>query len=112
MAEETFTFRVDGDLKHAFTAIARKNDRNGSLLLREFMRKVVESDGKDLDTPALPEGERDRRAKAVAYGQASTALEGLPVPVEARELAQRFVAGELSVTEFAAARHDGGGRDR
>lgn len=120
MAEETFTFRVDGDLKHAFTAIARKKDRNGSLLLREYMRRIVESDGRDLDAPAtsrtaapstLTATERDRREKAVAYGQASTALEGLPVPPEAHDLAERFIAGELSVTAFAAARH-GGGHDR
>jgi hypothetical protein len=38
MADTTFTFRVDQELKHAFTEAARANDRPGSQLLRDFMR--------------------------------------------------------------------------
>jgi predicted transcriptional regulator len=42
MGETTFTFRVDGELKQAFTKAARANDRPGSQLLRDFMRDYVE----------------------------------------------------------------------
>jgi predicted transcriptional regulator len=42
MPETTFTFRVDQDLKKAFTEAARTNDRPGSQLLRDFMRDYVE----------------------------------------------------------------------
>jgi predicted transcriptional regulator len=40
--ETTFTFRVDEELKRAFTEAARANDRPGSQLLRDFMRDYVE----------------------------------------------------------------------
>ncbi|HUB43678.1 MAG TPA: hypothetical protein VMB73_01715 [Acetobacteraceae bacterium] len=42
MPETTFTFRVDEDLKTAFTNAAKAHDRPGSQLLRDFMRDYVE----------------------------------------------------------------------
>jgi predicted transcriptional regulator len=42
MPDTTFTFRVDQELKNAFTEAARANDRPGSQLLRDFMRDYVE----------------------------------------------------------------------
>jgi predicted transcriptional regulator len=42
MPETTFTFRVDQELKRAFTEAARANDRPGSQLLRDFMRDYVQ----------------------------------------------------------------------
>jgi predicted transcriptional regulator len=42
MPETTFTFRVDQELKRAFTEAGRANDRPGSQLLRDFMRHYVE----------------------------------------------------------------------
>lgn len=41
MSESTFTFRVDPALKSAFSAAAKKMDRNAAQLLRDFMRDVV-----------------------------------------------------------------------
>jgi len=41
MPETTFTFRVDEDLKNAFTNVAKAHDRPGSQLLRDFMRDYV-----------------------------------------------------------------------
>ena len=41
MSETTFTFRVDDDLKAAFTEAAKASHRPGSQLLREFMRDYV-----------------------------------------------------------------------
>jgi predicted transcriptional regulator len=41
MTESTLTFRVDEKLKEQFFAAARKQDRAGSQILREFMRKFV-----------------------------------------------------------------------
>jgi predicted transcriptional regulator len=40
--ENTFTLRVDHELKKAFTEAARANDRPSSQLLRDFMRDYVE----------------------------------------------------------------------
>jgi predicted transcriptional regulator len=42
MPETTFTFRVDQELKEAFTETARANDRPASQLLRDFMRDYVD----------------------------------------------------------------------
>ena len=42
MPVTTFTFRVDRELKKAFTEAARASDRPGSQLLRDFMRDYVE----------------------------------------------------------------------
>ena len=42
MPDTTFTFRVDQELKNAFTEAARANDRPGSQLLRDFMRDYIE----------------------------------------------------------------------
>lgn len=41
MSETTFTFRVDEELKSAFTAAAKAHDRTGAQLLRAFMRDYL-----------------------------------------------------------------------
>lgn len=41
MPETTFTFRVEEELKAAFTAAAKAHDRTGAQLLREFMRDYL-----------------------------------------------------------------------
>lgn len=41
MSESTFTFRVDEDLKAAFTAAAKGNDRSAAQILRETMREYI-----------------------------------------------------------------------
>lgn len=41
MAEATFTFRVEEELKAAFTAAAKEEERTGAQLLRAFMKDYV-----------------------------------------------------------------------
>lgn len=41
MGDATFTFRVDDDLKQAFTRAAKSRDRSGAQILRDFMRDFV-----------------------------------------------------------------------
>lgn len=41
MTESTFTFRVDDELKTAFSEAAKANDQTGAQLLRGFMRDFV-----------------------------------------------------------------------
>ena len=41
MSEATFTFRVDEELKNAFSTAAKARDRTGAQLLRDFMRDFV-----------------------------------------------------------------------
>jgi predicted transcriptional regulator len=52
MSEATFTFRVDENLKSAFSEAARVRDRTGAQLLRDFMRDFIQQqqDGPDYDT--------------------------------------------------------------
>lgn len=42
MAESTFTFRVEEDLKSAFADAAKAQDRTSAQLLRVLMRQAVE----------------------------------------------------------------------
>jgi predicted transcriptional regulator len=42
MAESTFTFRVDDELKAAFAETAKAQDRTSAQLLRVLMRETVE----------------------------------------------------------------------
>jgi predicted transcriptional regulator len=41
MADATFTFRVEDELKADFTRAAKAQDRTGAQLLRDFMRDYV-----------------------------------------------------------------------
>lgn len=41
MGEATFTFRVEEELKAAFTEAAKSEDQTGAQLLRRFMREYV-----------------------------------------------------------------------
>ena len=41
MPDSTFTFRVDDELKAAFTALAEAEDRSAAQLLRVLMREAV-----------------------------------------------------------------------
>lgn len=41
MKETTFTFRLEGDLKQEFAALARRQDRPTAQLLRDFMRGYI-----------------------------------------------------------------------
>ncbi|WP_108610835.1 hypothetical protein [Aminobacter sp. MSH1] len=111
MSDVTFNFRVDEDLKKAFVSTSTSLGWNASLLLRNYMRQVVDSGGRNVPTSPLTEGEQLRRQEAVTYGEASVMLEGLTVPQDAKELARQFVSGELELGDYAAARH-GGGHDR
>ena len=43
MTEATFTFRVDDDLKAAFAAAAKAQDRTAAQLMRDFMRDYVKA---------------------------------------------------------------------
>lgn len=43
MADSTFTFRVDDDLKEAFAETAKAQDRTAAQLLRTLMREAVQS---------------------------------------------------------------------
>ena len=52
MAETTFTFRVDEELKSAFADAAKSQDRSAAQLLRALMREAVvgEADKQDHDS--------------------------------------------------------------
>lgn len=49
MPDATFTFRVEDELKAAFTAAAKAHDRTGAQLLRDFMRDYVGRQGTSKD---------------------------------------------------------------
>lgn len=52
MSEATFTFRVDDSLKSAFADAAKRQDRTGAQLLRDFMREYVRHNENDAEYDA------------------------------------------------------------
>ena len=64
MSESTFTFRVDEDLKAAFTAAAKDNDRTAAQILRETMREYIAAEA--LPTPEYVEWLRAKVEKSRA----------------------------------------------
>jgi predicted transcriptional regulator len=64
MSESTFTFRVDEDLKAAFTAAAKGNDRSAAQILRETMREYIAAEA--LPTPEYVEWLRAKVEKSRA----------------------------------------------
>ncbi len=42
MTQVNMSLRIDAELKDAFMAAAKSMDRNGSQLIRDFMRQTVE----------------------------------------------------------------------
>lgn len=57
MADATFTFRVDDELKARFAEVARAHDRSGAQLLRDFMREYVRNEQAALEYDAWFRGE-------------------------------------------------------
>ena len=49
MPETTFTFRVEEDLKAAFSEAAKARDQTGAQLLRRFMREYVKNQQDEYD---------------------------------------------------------------
>jgi len=52
MAEATFTFRVEEDLKSAFSEAAKAQDQTGAQLIRGFMREYVKRQQNQADYDA------------------------------------------------------------
>ncbi|WP_186165184.1 antitoxin VbhA family protein [Burkholderia gladioli] len=58
---------------------------------------------KKIDVLQINADERARRADAVRRGFANTELEGYVISQETKELAQRFMEGEITLEEFLGA---------
>jgi predicted transcriptional regulator len=52
MAESTFTFRVEEELKAAFSEAAKAHDQTGAQLLRAFMRDYVKKQNEQAEYDA------------------------------------------------------------
>lgn len=71
MADTTFTFRIDEDLKAAFAAVADAQERNAAQLLRVVMRNEFRRWHEDQDHDAWFRSEVDQ-----AVGEAADARVG------------------------------------
>lgn len=60
MAEATFTFRVDDELKARFAEAAKAHDRTGAQLLRDFMRDFVKRQQDEVEHDAWFRAEVER----------------------------------------------------
>jgi predicted transcriptional regulator len=86
MGEATFTFRVDDNLKEAFTEAARTQDRTGAQLLRDFMREFVQRQREDAGYEAWLRQKVERARASVRAG--------------------RSIAADKASAEFAALREE------
>ena len=98
MTESTFTFRVDEDLKAAFTAAAKGNDRTAAQILRETMREYIAA-----EAPPTPEyvewlrGKVEKSRAQIAAGEYRTNEEVEAYFAEKRnELRKRIAQDELA----------------
>jgi predicted transcriptional regulator len=98
MTESTFTFRVDEDLKAAFTAAAKGNDRSAAQILRETMREYIAA-----EAPPTPEyvewlrGKVEKSRAQIAAGEYYTNEE-----MEERMAEKRAKLRELIAQDKAA----------
>jgi hypothetical protein len=92
MAETTFTFRVDSDLKEQFSEAATAHDRSGSQLLRDFMRSFVG-------------GRPDPRVyDAWFHGQVQDALDDPRAPIASQTVESHFAKRREAARRKPAAR--------
>lgn len=94
MAETTFTFRVDSDLKGAFNQAAELRDRSGSQLLRDFMRDFVKRSAGELP---YEEWFREKVAEGIADARAGRV-------VGSKKVEAHFAARRAAVMKKAGKR--------
>jgi predicted transcriptional regulator len=75
MGEATFTFRVDDDLKEAFSEAARTQDRTAAQLLRDYMREVVQRRREDEDYEAWLRQKVEAARASIRAGRGTPAHE-------------------------------------
>ena len=98
MSESTFTFRVDEDLKAAFTAAAKDNDRTAAQILRETMREYIAA-----EAPPTPEyvewlrGKVEKSRAQIARGEYLTNEEMKAHFAEKRNELRKRIAQDKSV---------------
>ena len=92
MSEATITFRVPADLKERFSEAARRHDRAGSQVLRDFMRSFVDQ---PTDAPAYD---------AWFRAQVQDALDDPRRPVASKAVEQSFARRRAAVRRKLATR--------
>ena len=100
--EVTLTFHLDADLKKQFIAAAKKKNMSASDVLRMLIQDFVQHNQKKSGAQILPE-EQEKRREAVEFGHASVVLEGLKIPDQEKQHAERFISGEITLEEFITA---------
>lgn len=99
--EIQYTIRVEPALKDEFLQAANRHHTKGAQVLREFMRGYV-ANATSEGAPQISEDEQRARQKAVGFATASVGLEGFVLSENDRELAERYVSGELDIEAFIA----------
>ena len=103
MKDVLMTFRVEPELRAAFTKAADAQHRPAAQVLRELMRSfVAEAQTREAQATAarLSVADRQRREGAVAFARASVGLEGFMPSAEDEALARSFIDGEIELSDF------------
>lgn len=105
--EVTMTIRLEPDLRSSFAQAADLEHRPAAQVLRDFMREYVERSRSHAPTRShISAAERKRREDAVNYGRSSVGLEGFQLSKADERNAQRFINGEIDLSEFVKVRNE------
>jgi hypothetical protein len=107
--EVQMTIRIEPELRDAFAEAALQEHRPSAQVVRELMRAYVAQARERGQVPAhngISAAERQRREAAVSFARASVGLEGFK-PSDATEAqAQRFIAGDIPLSDFVRVKPD------
>ncbi len=107
--EVQMTFRVEPELRTAFSDAALLEDRPAAQVLRELMRAYVKQ---SRDQGPIPEqntispAESRRREAAVNFARSSVGLEGFKPSKDAETGARQFIKGEIHLADFIKVKPD------
>ena len=97
------TFRVEPELRAAFSDAASLEDRPAAQVLREFMRAYVNRSRERSHSSAnaaISPAESRRREAAVTFARASVGLEGFKPSKAAETGARQFIEGDIQLADF------------
>jgi len=107
--EVQMTFRVEPQLRAAFTEAALRQDRPAAQVLRELMRTYINQareHGTHPANDAVSLTESRQRVQALDFARTSVGLEGFKPHKADAELSRQYLAGEITISDAIRAVSD------
>ena len=94
--ETTMTFRVEPNLRSDFAKAAKKVKMPAAQILRILMQNFIDHVQESNPTNE----ERECRARAIKFAEASANFEGCYLPENARPFITRYINGEMDINSI------------